>query len=131
MTMTLLVMIPVPADEAKQRLAKAKAEAREARKQAAGLLQFGGNNQRTLKKIAGYSALVEMNDRIAQGCSRALEDAASRAPDEPTPLEDLPDISIDEPVDEPITEERSISAMAEDEQPEPALMAADVDETGG
>lgn len=117
---TLLVMIPVPPDEAKQRLARAKQDAKAARKQAAGLLQFGPKDQRTAKKVKAFTDVAEMNDRIVEGCARALEDAASSAPEGDTPqaIEDMPDIAIEE-------------ESAADERPEPVLTAADVDEEGG
>lgn len=126
--MTTLVMIPVPADEAKLRLARAKQDAKAARKQMSGLLQFGPKDQRTARKVAGFAEVAQVNDRIAEGCVRALEDAASSAPDDDEPVTRE---SVQEQM-RAVTGERRIPAMAvDDEQPEPVLMAADVDETGG
>jgi hypothetical protein len=99
---TTLVSILVPAEEAKSRLTAAKQEMRAARKEAAMLLQYGPKDQRTAAKIAKATARADMNDRIVQGCTRALEEAANTPPDD-----------VEEPEQpEPVTEERSIPAMA-------------------
>lgn len=101
---TLLVMIPVPPDEAKQRLARAKQESRAARKYARGLAEFAPKDKRIAAKVTKFLATADLNDRIAAGCTAALEDDTQILveTDSQTAVEELPD---PDPVsDEPVTE---------------------------
>lgn len=89
MTRDVLVMIPVPPEEARQRMVRARQEAKAATKEAGGIAQFGPKSARMSAKIEKLNAEAHLNDRIAIGCKIALDNMHANADDfadEPLPV---------------------------------------------
>lgn len=98
MSRSLLVMIPVPPEEAKARMIRARKDAKAAQKKANAGRQFIASNTRMADTVAKLDADAYLNERIAAGCKQALDDAEA-SPDElldPDPSSELAAMTHDE-----------------------------------